>query len=395
MGCSSSQTIIIQEAAPAKSQAEQLDPVPEVVQAQIAVVPEVHAERSEADIPEALPGLVEAEKISVKSGDQNISNDYDGPEGVEWTKVGSSMTWAASEDYASIRKGRLLTLEEARQFLKKRGDFALYPGEDQWVACVRADGVRDWVQLGNKIHHLGKSHVDECGGYPRWGDDSSGKPPFACSVMWLSSGVVPSPKPQWKKHGTSFTWGSSKEHASKAGGRLLDLKEARSFLGDHGPLWPGEDQWVAVTRSDGTAWRDWLQVGNKIHHLGKSHVDECGGYPHWGDDSSGNPPHARSVLWIEDLDPEDTKKGPIWQKQSCSLTWEASKQNAARLGGRLLLLEEAEDFLKKSGALCPGGDQWAAVVASDGSRDWIQAIHHMHVHSCGSPLVGCWAIQSG
>ena len=60
--------------------------------------------------------------------------------------------------------GRLLTLEEARQFINGR---ALYPGEDQWCAIQG----RDWVQVGDKHHHPGKSHVKDCGGYPPWGDD--------------------------------------------------------------------------------------------------------------------------------------------------------------------------------------------------------------------------------
>lgn len=32
---------------------------------------------------------------------------------------------------------------------------------------------RDWVQIGTSHHHLGKSHLLECGGYPEWGSDKS------------------------------------------------------------------------------------------------------------------------------------------------------------------------------------------------------------------------------
>ena len=48
---------------------------------------------------------------------------------------------------------------------------ALYPGEDQWCAVQG----RDWVQVGDRHHHAGKSHNQECGGYPPWGDDTNNK----------------------------------------------------------------------------------------------------------------------------------------------------------------------------------------------------------------------------
>ena len=48
---------------------------------------------------------------------------------------------------------------------------ALYAGEDQWCAVQG----RDWVQVGDRHHHAGKSHNQECGGYPPWGDDTNNK----------------------------------------------------------------------------------------------------------------------------------------------------------------------------------------------------------------------------
>lgn len=129
----------------------------------------------------------------------------------EWTKSVSSMTWAASERFAAERSGRLLSVEEAKSFLQKRGS-ALYPGDDQWVAVIRQDGGKDWVQVGDKHHPVGKSHVDEGSGYPWWGDDSSGNPPFSRSVLWLPGAVdcLP-PKPQWSKRGHGFTWRAAKD----------------------------------------------------------------------------------------------------------------------------------------------------------------------------------------
>ena len=48
---------------------------------------------------------------------------------------------------------------------------ALYAGEDQWCAVQG----RDWVKVGDRHHHAGKSHNQECGGYPPWGDDTNNK----------------------------------------------------------------------------------------------------------------------------------------------------------------------------------------------------------------------------
>ena len=87
------------------------------------------------------------------------------------------------------------------------------------------------------------------------------------------------------KPGPPLTYADSEAHAAKMGGRLLTLEEAKALMGDK-PLYPGEDQWCAVQG------RDWVQVGDAIHHPGKSHISECGGYPGWGDDANDcNPWH--------------------------------------------------------------------------------------------------------
>jgi hypothetical protein len=99
--------------------------------------------------------------ISVKGSSAGIS--------VKHTKPGPRLTYADSEAYARKMDGRLLTLDEAREFMKARGP--LYPGEDQWCAVQG----RDWMQVGNRHHHPGKSHNLDCGHYPPWGDDANNK----------------------------------------------------------------------------------------------------------------------------------------------------------------------------------------------------------------------------
>ena len=76
------------------------------------------------------------------------------PAPVVHERVGG-LTYAASEKHARARGGRLPTLAEAR---RRMGGKALCPGDDQWCAVAG----RDWVQIGDRHHHPGKSHVADC-----------------------------------------------------------------------------------------------------------------------------------------------------------------------------------------------------------------------------------------
>ena len=84
--------------------------------------------------------------------------------------------------------GRLLSLDEARAFLEGR---PLFPGDDQWCA-VGDNRNRDWVQVGSRHHHPGKSHNVDCGHYPPWGDDANnttyGTPSWNYVVLYHKSG---------------------------------------------------------------------------------------------------------------------------------------------------------------------------------------------------------------
>merc|ERR1719456_48682 len=101
-------------------------------------------------------------------------------------KPGQRLTYADSEKYAKEKGGRLLTLAEARAAMQKG---ALYPGEDQWCAVQG----RDWVQVGDRHHHPGKSHNQDCGHYPPWGDDANnrtyGNPSWNYVALYLGGGA--------------------------------------------------------------------------------------------------------------------------------------------------------------------------------------------------------------
>jgi len=74
---------------------------------------------------------------------------------IVFDKPGYQLTWEASKKLAEREGGRLLTLKEARECINGT---PFYPEEDQWCA-IGTEGNRDWVQVGNKHHNPGKSHV--------------------------------------------------------------------------------------------------------------------------------------------------------------------------------------------------------------------------------------------
>jgi len=78
------------------------------------------------------------------------------------------LTWNYQKKYIEEEKnGRLMTLQEIRDFIRDHHDNKpVYQG-DVWVACVGEDGKRDWVQIGSH-HSLGLSH-NEKWGWPDWG----------------------------------------------------------------------------------------------------------------------------------------------------------------------------------------------------------------------------------
>lgn len=86
------------------------------------------------------------------------------------------LTWDASFKLAQQKGGRLCTVEEALAYIQKA---PVLPGEDQWCAVEGKDGVREWIQIGDKYHTPGLQHVSNWGA-PTWGDNlddrSFGKP---------------------------------------------------------------------------------------------------------------------------------------------------------------------------------------------------------------------------
>ena len=86
---------------------------------------------------------------------------------VKWEKPSEDVKtdWMNSKKFAESKGGRLMTLEEVREFImNKHNNEAIYPGEDSWVAVFRPENpeLHDFVQIGS-AHSVGDSHVDNHG----------------------------------------------------------------------------------------------------------------------------------------------------------------------------------------------------------------------------------------
>jgi hypothetical protein len=79
-------------------------------------------------------------------------------------RVPRNYTWMDRYNWAKRRNGRLPTVEEIQ---KNKSAVVLNNGH-QWVACGDINN-RDWVSIGTRGHHYGKSHVQRYG-YPGWGN---------------------------------------------------------------------------------------------------------------------------------------------------------------------------------------------------------------------------------
>ena len=73
-------------------------------------------------------------------------------------------TWMDRHRWAKRKGGRLPTVEEVQ---KNKSALRLNRGHS-WVACGTPNN-RDWVHIGTRYHHYGKSHVQKYG-YPSWGN---------------------------------------------------------------------------------------------------------------------------------------------------------------------------------------------------------------------------------
>ena len=108
--------------------------------------------------------------LTCKDGEEALKD-------VKWEKPSEEvkLDWMNCKKFAESKGGRLMTLEEVREFImNKHNNEAIYPGEDSWVAVFRPENpeLHDFVQIGSGGHATGISHTDNFG-VPNWADDET------------------------------------------------------------------------------------------------------------------------------------------------------------------------------------------------------------------------------
>ena len=88
----------------------------------------------------------------------------------------SPFSWLEAYNEAIINGRRLPTITELRTYMTNYPSIvAPFNGLDIWSAVVNpaVANSKDWVQVGNNPHTRGKSHTQDLGVYPSWGDNTT------------------------------------------------------------------------------------------------------------------------------------------------------------------------------------------------------------------------------
>ena len=88
----------------------------------------------------------------------------------------SPFSWLEAYNEAIINGRRLPTITELRTYMTNYPSIvAPFNGLDIWSAVVNPEvaNSKDWVQVGNNPHTRGKSHTQDLGVYPGWGDNTA------------------------------------------------------------------------------------------------------------------------------------------------------------------------------------------------------------------------------
>ena len=103
---------------------------------------------------------------------QTITQPVAGFGSINHFKCKQRLSYRISEDIVRSLGGRLLTIQEAKEFVNGQ---ALYPGLYQWCAVKNPEGLQgnDYIQVGNLKDEPGVGYHEKYGNYPEWADKSN------------------------------------------------------------------------------------------------------------------------------------------------------------------------------------------------------------------------------
>uniref|UniRef100_A0A6C0LDQ4 Glycine-rich domain-containing protein n=1 Tax=viral metagenome TaxID=1070528 RepID=A0A6C0LDQ4_9ZZZZ len=99
-----------------------------------------------------------------------------------------------------------------------------------------------------------------------------------------------------------YSWEEAYNEAIANGKRMPTIKEMRDYM-DSSPnvfsAFNGKDVWIPVLNPGTYRGRDWVQAGNLYHTRKKSHTQDLGSYPSWGNGTSAD--YAKVYFEVNNL----------------------------------------------------------------------------------------------
>ena len=250
----------------------------------------------------------------------------------------SPYSWQEALNEASGIKRRLPTINELKLYMTNYPTlFSQWNGTDYWTPVINPlyTNSKDWVQIGSNVNHVrGKSHAQEQGGYPSWGDSTTSD----YSKIYFDVIDTNTPKLltfSYRTDESPYSWQEAYSEARLNGRRLPTIIELRDYMTNYPNVftqWNTLDIWSPVVNMSVANSKDWVQIGSNATHVrGKSHVDSVGGYPGWGDSTTSD--YAKIYFEVEEK-----------ILNTNSLSFQAGSQ--VEINGEKLLILDNENIIR-------------------------------------------------
>mgnify|MGYP000267921640 CR=1 FL=1 len=183
----------------------------------------------------------------------------------------SPYSWQEALNEASGIKRRLPTINELKLYMTNYPTlFSQWNGTDYWTPVINPlyTNSKDWVQIGSNVNHVrGKSHAQETGGYPSWGDSST------ADYSKIYFDVIDTNTPKlltffYRIDESTYSWQEAYSEARLNGRRLPTIVELREYITNFPNVfaqWNGMDLWTPV--GDLTE-KFWIQIGTNFFNPG-------------------------------------------------------------------------------------------------------------------------------
>jgi hypothetical protein len=249
----------------------------------------------------------------------------------------SPYSWQEALNEASGIKRRLPTINELKLYMTNYPSlFTQWNGTDYWTPVINPlyTNSKDWVQIGSNVNHVrGKSHAQETGGYPSWGDSST------ADYSKIYFDVIDTNTPKlltfsYRTDESPYSWQEAYSEARLNGRRLPTIIELRDYMTNFPTFFSTTFTtivWTPVVNPSVANGKDWCQIGvHPVDARGTSHVEKYY-YPSWGDGTSDS--YARIYFEVEEK-----------ILNTNSLSFQAGSQ--VEINGEKLLILDNENIIR-------------------------------------------------